>query len=718
MQNPIEAEQNEKKTVIPVQSSEKNPIQKVRSWFLEENSLFKMPVKNWHLISVLFGLLFLNLLFVLAGTMNLSGLMDSKIGIGILAVLGFVQIFIAAKLLYNAGYFFFGFGILLSGAAFASDKYLFNHEVFAPFSTRTTVLLWITFSALTLSSLYRLLPGAVLAVIRPLLGFGAILCIPFIITLLPICLFAWVMIPFAGLGLLPYSPIFAFILFIRMFQLSGDELAKRGQTHYQKYSFGASAVFLLMAAVYSVNFFIDWSKSYSAVRQLDSADAESQKKQDIFPKWARAAEKLEKSDALEYFLMPERRVRNSSMFSSGKKYDPLSFLSSLIFSNTESGLSEEEKNRLLRFFFGYSDEELERLWSGVSLVTESQESVVEIDLASRTAYTETKLKIRNEKKENFRPEEALYTVSAPSGSIITSLSLWINGKEEEGRLAFKSQAKKAYETIVGVERRDPSLAEWLEDGRWRLRVFPVEPGNFREVKIGIISPLIEEGSGLRYSPPELAGPPYTAKSWNRKVRFSGGGKPEFLDGKASYTEKENGIYESSSLSLPNQGFTVRKTENPSGKFRFAGFEYTVSGYEKTEYKSDIESIILYPVDSSEKESFLSLIENLSLLQKDGKKVYLYGSRMLPIADLDEGRKLLNEIQYRKFPAFPFNEIDSSFGNTLIISGKGRYSVPYTELKNSEYYRLTEEFFQTGKNRVFLHSVSGGVSDFWNSFLGM
>ncbi|HMY68597.1 MAG TPA: hypothetical protein PL163_18265, partial [Leptospiraceae bacterium] len=165
MQNPIEAEQNEKKTVIPVQSSEKNPIQKVRSWFLEENSLFKMPVKNWHLISVLFGLLFLNLLFVLAGTMNLSGLMDSKIGIGILAVLGFVQIFIAAKLLYNAGYFFFGFGILLSGAAFASDKYLFNHEVFAPFSTRTTVLLWITFSALTLSSLYRLLPGAVLAVI-------------------------------------------------------------------------------------------------------------------------------------------------------------------------------------------------------------------------------------------------------------------------------------------------------------------------------------------------------------------------------------------------------------------------------------------------------------------------------------------------------------------------------------------------------------------------
>jgi XrtN system VIT domain protein len=77
----------------------------------------------------------------------------------------------------------------------------------------------------------------------------------------------------------------------------------------------------------------------------------------------------------------------------------------------------------------------------------------------------------------------------PEGAVVTSLSLWINGNEEKAILTTKEKADSAYKTIVGAERRDPSVVHWQEGNSVSVRVFPVLPGESRKFKIGITAPL-------------------------------------------------------------------------------------------------------------------------------------------------------------------------------------------------------------------------------------
>jgi hypothetical protein len=51
------------------------------------------------------------------------------------------------------------------------------------------------------------------------------------------------------------------------------------------------------------------------------------------------------------------------------------------------------------------------------------------------------------------------------------LSLWVNGIERE--FDYQEKKKKAYNQIVGVEYRDPSLMQWREGIKVVVRVFPI-----------------------------------------------------------------------------------------------------------------------------------------------------------------------------------------------------------------------------------------------------
>jgi XrtN system VIT domain protein len=114
----------------------------------------------------------------------------------------------------------------------------------------------------------------------------------------------------------------------------------------------------------------------------------------------------------------------------------------------------------------------------------------------------------------------LYTFYLPEGSVVSSLSLWINGKEEKGYLTTQTKADSAYKTIVGVESRDPSVIHWQEGNTVKVKVFPCIAQERRKFKIGITSPLQLNGNRLTYENIYFKGPPSNEASEGIRLDFT------------------------------------------------------------------------------------------------------------------------------------------------------------------------------------------------------
>ncbi len=78
--------------------------------------------------------------------------------------------------------------------------------------------------------------------------------------------------------------------------------------------------------------------------------------------------------------------------------------------------------------------------------------------------------------------EATYLFPVPPGASMEKLSMWIDGKEQEAELLESGKARGIYEAIVR-SRRDPALLEFAGAKTFRLRVFPINPGEEKRVKL-------------------------------------------------------------------------------------------------------------------------------------------------------------------------------------------------------------------------------------------
>ncbi len=204
-----------------------------------------------------------------------------------------------------------------------------------------------------------------------------------------------------------------------------------------------------------------------------------------------------------------------------RKHDPLVYISTLF---SKCSLSEEDRVKILKVISQGRHQANERLWSGDNLTTSYVVSDVDIYTDLRIAYTEQYLNVRNNSvKGNWRgnTEEGIYTFYLPEGSVVTSLSLWINGKEEKGILTSKKKATEAYTTIVGIEQRDPSVIHWQEGNTVTVRVFPCTTTEERKFKMGITSPLHEESGQIIYKNIIFDGPSADAARETRRIRFIG-----------------------------------------------------------------------------------------------------------------------------------------------------------------------------------------------------
>jgi Ca-activated chloride channel homolog len=109
--------------------------------------------------------------------------------------------------------------------------------------------------------------------------------------------------------------------------------------------------------------------------------------------------------------------------------------------------------------------------------------------------------IRYEITERFvnlggRLGEADYVFPLPAGAAFRDLRLSINGQMVAGETMDAAQARGVYEEIVR-RMRDPALVEWMGSGLLRARIFPIQPGETKQVVVSYETVVPREGDALR-----------------------------------------------------------------------------------------------------------------------------------------------------------------------------------------------------------------------------
>jgi Ca-activated chloride channel family protein len=93
--------------------------------------------------------------------------------------------------------------------------------------------------------------------------------------------------------------------------------------------------------------------------------------------------------------------------------------------------------------------------------------------------------------------EGTYIFPVPKGAQIDRFSMDVNGKMTEAELLDAAKARAIYEEIVR-KMRDPALLEYLGQGLFKVRIFPIEPRSEKRVRLKYTELLTEEGGLLRY----------------------------------------------------------------------------------------------------------------------------------------------------------------------------------------------------------------------------
>lgn len=457
---------------------------------------------------------------------------------------------------------------------------------------------------------------------------------------------------------------------------------------------------LAIPFVILVVFIVRWTNSTNEINYLlnNSVMNESE-----LPDWINVSQRINKDEITErilktdlMFSIPSRDFEPfqsnlpSMNFENARQHDPLVFIACLF--STEPDLTMEEKIRILKSRNDIRHLTQERLWSGENLQTVNVISNIKIFSQNRLAYTEKILSIKNtNSRNNFRnQEEAIYTFHLPEGSVVTSLSLWINGEEEKGILTSRSKADTAYKTIVGKEVRDPSVIHWQEGNTVSARIFPCTPDENRRFKIGITSPLKKIGNQLIYENIYFDGPPANHCTESAQVQFDKPVNNTKLPSDFSGTNfrfTKNGSY------TPYWEIEFEQINLSAELFSFDGKSYQASEYVK-EFERFNPSVFYLDINRNWNENeFLDLWRQLS-----GKRICVITEE--PIFLNEENHlQVFRELNNLNFSLFPFFEIADS--NALVITKSNSVSPHLDDLSGSKFGKRLKNYFSEGKMiRVF------------------
>lgn len=498
-----------------------------------------------------------------------------------------------------------------------------------------------------------------------------------------------------GIGVHIFVPIFILITLFLTAKYYNDE-----GSHYYSWIL---AGFVFTLTVVSVYVWV-WN---SRVKQIEKLANQSVLYDSELPVWLKIGQSISndwithrilKSDLVyttqkdkfnEFRLMPQ------TSWDEHRKHDPLVFLATLF---AECNFRAEDRIKIIQSLSDTRHQANERLWPGANLKTSYIVSDIDVYPALRLAYTEKYLTIKNHSKQRGwwnDSEEAIYTFQLPEGSVVTSLSLWIEGKEEKAILTSKQKATNAYQTIVGVQRRDPSVVHWQEGNTVSVRVFPCTNEEERKFKIGITSLLTEQNGKLVYKSIRFKGPSPTKTKETIRVRVVG--EPKDVSLPKGFLQNQKGDYVFESAYNSSFEFEMKAVSLFAGnQFLFDGYRHSMSLYHPTIQKSSFDKIYL-DINQHWTNNELNVLRGL-LKQKE---VFVFND--VEFIQLNsENWQLVDDLQTRNYSIFPFHLIQDT-NHSLVIS-KGSIQSPHlVDFKESKLAVGLENFFGNGK-RISVYNL--------------
>lgn len=391
-------------------------------------------------------------------------------------------------------------------------------------------------------------------------------------------------------------------------------------------------------------------------------------------------------------------------------HDPLSLIGMQLFGDTD--IDHRTAESLLNIRRDYRHKTQRKLWTGTSLSTGSVSNNIQVFPEYRIAYQEKILTIHNDPNRNesrawftTSTQEAAYTFHLPEGSIVTSLSLWINGKEEKSRLTTRQKADSAYTTIVGVERRDPALVHWQEGNRITVTVFPCTPEENRTFKIGFTTPLTESEGKLWLENVWFEGPDINNTREVTQVAITGQStKATDLPDGFDTDAKSNYVYKGDYNPYWKMGF--EKVPLSKESFSFNGSTYSLAEVKERIVSAQYKDVYLDVMKDWSRSEFDAIMDGLK-----GKDIYVWLPERIKVT-AENKEKVWSELSsYQYSVPFLYQIADPS--NSVVLTKSGHRSPLLSDLKNSEYAELTTKYLNSAE-KVKVIGIGDELSPFWKS----
>lgn len=490
----------------------------------------------------------------------------------------------------------------------------------------------------------------------------------------------------------------------------GKWLVQNGRTH--EHLRPAIRLGLALPVVILTVFLWQWQRLDTRVRYtLNAAQTRSD---DDLPDWTRLAQRLNPGWLTDKWLYSGVVYDQNALWGGGMAFggrlseatqlhDPLVLIGSLLFPPLE--LANDDRAKLIAVLNDARHQTEEHLWTGRDLRVTNVTSQVRIYPDYRLAYTEKTLTIQN-RNEHSGPQEAVFTAQLPEGSVVSSLSLWVNGREEKGVLTTQAKADTAYRTVVGVDSRrfarDPSVVRWLEGNRVSVRVFPCSPGQMRQVKIGITSPLRLEKNKLVYENPYFDGPDMRQATETVKLNFTQKPvdltlpdflKPSIFGPRMDKSIQHEGDYRS------DWSVRLKAPALATAGFSLNGQTYTVAPAQAKTESFDPAAVYLDLNQSWTRTEFDAV------LHAAGSRPVWVCDEALTRLTPDNRDALLDQLTEQRFSLFPIYRIPNS-ATALLITKSAAKGPQLDELADSPFARrLSRDASQRASLRTFSLSAS-------------
>ena len=388
---------------------------------------------------------------------------------------------------------------------------------------------------------------------------------------------------------------------------------------------------------------------------------------------------------------------NSKQYNERKTHNPIVNLAYLFAARLD--LSADDRINILKSNFDKRLETEEQLWDGRDLFTKNIKEDVKIYPKDRLAYTEITMDIACAEK-SWGDKEAIYSFQLPEGSVATSLSLWVNGVERKGVLTTKEKAKKAYNQIIAVESRDPSLMQWREGNTVVVRIFPIRYDLPRTFKCGFTTPLKVDKYTMKYVSLDIKGPNINSAKTISRIQMASNEK---FEASKSF-ELVNGFYTNKST-----GLNSWKAEIPMNHDAFStAFVWKNKAYRITEIQK--QKIAFQPT-----EIILDL--NASWTENEIEKIVSQSYNDYFVWNNDQ-KEPINTINYKSifasFKSFtysllPLYELKE---NSLVITKCGTISANFEELETSNYLKKLRK--RTQQKNIKVINISENLNPFWQT----